>query len=584
MSDLGLKDYVEVTYSIDNAAQIGEIKPPDFTGFSVVHGPTLSTGMTSINGAVSQSRTVSFLLQPKSAGKLIIKGATATVDGKLMHSSPVEVRVSKNGSGAVPGHVNPLMPDPSWPSDGPEVQLEELLRPGESVAEKIKQNFFLKVQLSKPECYVGEPVIATYKLYSRLHGDSRVTKHPSLNGFSVYDMQDPGQDQTSVEKVNGKNFTVHIIRKSQLIPLQAGNMPLDPVELDNNLYFIRTTTAKGKDGDPLGGLLDRFLNRTSGTSITEHNTLASKPIDLVVKPLPETGKPADFSGAVGHFSLVASLDNNQLDTGESSILTVTVKGDGNLPLVNAPLIEWPEGITSYDVSSKEKVNPAMAPLGGTKTFTFSFIGSKGGDFRIPPVTLSYFDPVTNEYKVAKSAPVALNITPEHKHRSNPVSQPVAHKLISPEMKNLFWVFGAVFAGIVVVWQIMRRSARTTKKNVRPGVELPAEAAPPAPRIDPLLEARNLLQSQEYGKFYGAVNRAVWKAASDKLGLPASELSKLNLAAGLRSSGWEEEAILPVNNLLNECELKLYTPYHLSEDAIKVMGEAEHVVGMLTGRA
>ena len=104
---------------------------------------------------------------------------------------------------------------------------------------------------------------------------------------------------------------------------------------------------------------------------------------------------------------------------------------------------------------------------------------------------------------------------------------------------------------------------------------------PVIRVDPLQEARSLLVTEDFGKFYGAVNRAVWKAASEKLGLPASELSKLNLAAGLRGSGWAEENILPVNNLLNECELKLYTPFHLSEDAAKVMGEAEHVVGMLT---
>ena len=138
---------------------------------------------------------------------------------------------------APPG-FNPL-PDPSWPSAQPPVDMDELVRPGENVADKIRKNFFIKVDVSKTDCYLGEPIVATYKLYARLRSDSRVTRHPSLNGFSVYDMIDPSEDRVSVEKVNGKNFSVHIIRKTQLIPLQAGDITLDPMELDNNIYFVK---------------------------------------------------------------------------------------------------------------------------------------------------------------------------------------------------------------------------------------------------------------------------------------------------------------------------------------------------------
>ncbi len=94
--------------------------------------------------------------------------------------------------------------------------MDELVKPGEKVEDKIRKNFFIKVEVSKTDCYLGEPIVATYKLYARLRSDSRVTRHPSLNGFSVYDMIDPSEDRVSVEKVNGKNFSVHMIRKTQL--------------------------------------------------------------------------------------------------------------------------------------------------------------------------------------------------------------------------------------------------------------------------------------------------------------------------------------------------------------------------------
>src|SRR5207342_1264390 len=126
------------------------------------------------------------------------------------------------------------------------VDMDDVVRPGENVSDKIRKNFFIKVEVSKTDCYLGEPIVATYKLYARLRSDSRVTRHPSLNGFSVYDMIDPTDDRVSVEKVNGKNFSVHIIRKSQLIPLQAGDVTLDPVELDNNIYFGRADAGSSK--------------------------------------------------------------------------------------------------------------------------------------------------------------------------------------------------------------------------------------------------------------------------------------------------------------------------------------------------
>src|SRR6201999_3240685 len=100
-----------------------------------------------------------------------------------------------------------------------DIDREFVLKPGENIRDKVRKNLFVKVQVDRNTCYVGEPIVATYKLYSRLNAESRVTKRPSLNGFSVYDMIDPGADAVSVEKLNGKAYTVHTIRKTQLIPL-----------------------------------------------------------------------------------------------------------------------------------------------------------------------------------------------------------------------------------------------------------------------------------------------------------------------------------------------------------------------------
>jgi hypothetical protein len=589
-TDMGKNDYVQIQYVIENAKQIENLEPPDFPNFTIVQGPSQSIGTTVYNGVVSQNKSISFVLQPKHPGQFLIKGATATIDGHQMHSDPVAIRVRNvasygNAQSQPPANFNPL-PDPGWPTAEPQVDMEEVIRPGENVADKIKKNFFIRVDVSKKDCYVGEPIVATYKLYSRLRSDSRVMKHPSLNGFSVYDMMDPGDDQTSVEKVNGKNFTVHVIRKAQLIALQSGDITLDPVEIDNEIYFVKQDkNQSSKPSQGLGGLLDRFFDQDpQGVSFSQHLTLDSKPLTVHVKPLPEIGKPADFSGAVGKYSLQASVDSRAIDTGDAAILTVILKGSGNLPMVNAPTVEWPQGMESYDVSSKENINKTSAPLAGSKTYTYSFTCNNPGQYTVPPVRLSYFDPAENAYKTVQSDPVHIQITHSGKRKPAPAMQAPYALIAGGWQKNILWILGVILIGVLGIFFLMQKrkirqpNART--KTVSPPVPVQTIEMPAPVVIDPLQESKELVETGDYGKFYASVNRAVWKAISDKLKLPASELNKFNISAGLRSQGWDDERILQLKSLLNECEMKLYTPQYSTIDAVRTLQEAERITSQL----
>jgi BatD DUF11 like domain len=580
--EIGKSDYVEIQFVIENAKEIGNMQPPDFPDFTILQGPNQSTGMSIVNGTMSQYKGISYVLQPKKTGVFTIKPASATVDGQVMHTSPFQITVRNQ---AAPGNSNtpgfsPL-PDPSWPSAQPPVDMDELLRPGEIVADKIRKNFFIKVEVSKSYCYLGEPIVATYKLYTRLRSDSRVTKHPSLNGFSVYDMVNPAEDRVSVEKVNGKNFSVHVIRKTQLIPLQSGDITLDPMELDNNIYFVKADAGSAKGSEPgLGGLLDRlFEPELSGTPFTQHVVLESKPVTIHVKPLPEAGKPADFNGAVGKYSILSSIDSKEVDTGDAAILSVMVKGTGNLPVITAPVINWPADMESYDMNSKENIDNANAPLGGSKTFAYSFIAAKPGKYTLAPVQLSYFDPAAKIYKTIQSDPVQIRVNQARKKKNTAVAR--AQTMNTDWTKYGLWsgAFLLILLATIFIFRLSKKDARLKAEKAK---ELAAfEKIKEAEIItDPLLEARALRASGDYGKFYGSVNRAVWKGVSDKLQLPASELNKLNIATGLRAKGWSDEEIIQLKNVLNECEMKLYTPAHSADDVERVLGEAESITSRL----
>src|SRR5882757_9549707 len=344
--EISRNDYLQVYYQVENAKSVDQITtPPVFNGFSIVSGPNQQNSTTVINGAVSNSLGIVFILKPSATGRFTIPGARAIVDGRQLQSNSVVVRVT-NG----PAHNNPapqqgFMPFMPMPEEAPEVSEDYILRPGDRISEKIKNNLLVKLDVSKTNCYLGEPVVATYKLCSRLKSESRVTKRPSLDGFSVYDMVQPETNRQSVEKINGKAFNVHIIRKVQLYPLQDGSFVLDPTELDNEVHFIRVDGS----GNGRSSQLDDYMNGYSGGKLEEqHVTLATKPVTIVVKPLPVNGKPASFDGAVGRFTLHASLDRISVGANEIARLQVVLEGEGNLPLINAPQVNWPRGIDLYD--------------------------------------------------------------------------------------------------------------------------------------------------------------------------------------------------------------------------------------------
>lgn len=601
--EVGRGEYVQVEFVVENAEQIEHLEHPTFQDFNIVQGPIQSSGMSIVNGSMSQYKALSFVLQPVKTGKFTIQGATATINGKLMHSNTVTIEVTANGSSNNSNNsVQPAVPQPAWPPAWPgeqaDVDREYYLKPGENIVDKIKKNLFVKVDVSKKSCYVGEPIVATYKLYSRVQSESRVVKHPSLNGFSVYDMMDPNRDDASVENVNGKPFTVHIIRKTQLIPLQAGTVDLDPVEVENTVHFLKTTgREKRSSGNSAQDLFDDLFNdNIQGVPIEQEITLDSKPVAIDVKPLPDENKPADFNGAVGHFTVQANVENKNLTAQDAATLKVTVKGSGNLSVVNAPAIKWPSDIENYDANTKENIDKTVAPLSGTKTFEYNFIPKQAGDYIIPAIQLSYFDPASNSYKTATAQ--SLNFTvkaakvnkPSHVAEvSGQPAEDTTNGALDFLQDHLEWFFAIIIlSGLAAYlwWQnkklrkIHEAEKLAAAERARQEAIAKAELEKVPVRVDHLLLPRQLLEHGDFNGFYRELNRSIWHAVADKINLPASELNKYNITQELRAQGWDEETTALLKDILNECEIKLYTPDYNTQNMQQLLQQAESLINKL----
>jgi BatD DUF11 like domain len=573
-------DYVEVEYVVENAKKVEQIAAPAFNGFSIVSGPSQQNGMSIIKGVMSKYEGISFVLKPNKPGKIIIPGATAIVDGKHLLSNSVTIMVTNAPSSQPnPASINPFF-GLSLPEETQEVSEEYILRKGESAADKIKNNLLVKLDVSKTSCYAGEPIVATYKLCSRLKSESKVTKRPSLSQFSVYDMIQPDVNNPKIEKINGKPFNVHIIRKVQLYPLQDGSFELDPVELDNTVRFIRADGNSNKNS--VQQLLDEYMDGlTQGKLEEQRIVLSSKPVTIIVKPLPVAGRPASFDGAVGRFSISATLTQPVIATNETAVLNVALRGEGNLPLINAPQVSWPQGTTGEEPSVKEDIDKTISPITGTKLFQYSFIVKQAGKIIIPAVEFSYFDPKENIYKIIKSNPVTANIIQSTKKASATTAPggtdtKTAGNNTYFDLKKLLWLFPVLilFVAGIAVWK-RNRNINLAKQHT----PLVPEEKTTEPQ-DPFTVAKMALSATNSQLFYKETGNAIWNILSEKLQITSSHLNKPEVTRLLYQRGVPAETIQQLESVLHDCEMALYTPVHTETDMKLKLEKAEHLASDL----
>jgi len=579
--EVGKGDYIQVQYIVENASTVESLTPPAFKGFTVVSGPMQQNGMSIINGAVSKYEGITYVLKPLATGKFVIGGATAVVDGKQVRSSSVTVTVTN--APPKPSNIsnNPFF-GLSVPEEAPEVNEEYILRKGESAAEKIKNNLLVKLDVSKTSCYVGEPIVATYKLYSRVRSESRVTKRPSLSQFSVYDMVQPEANNPSVEKLNGKLFTTHIIRKVQLYPLQDGSFDLDPLEVDNTVSFLRMENDNSNKIS-MQQLMNDYMNGVSDGKLEEQQvSLASKPVTITVKPLPLTGKPFSFDGAVGKFTISASIPKMQIAAGETAALQVILKGQGNMTLINAPQIQWPTGTEGYEPTVKESLDKTIAPISGSKLFEYTFTAKQAGTVVIPPIEFSYFDPAANAYKIIHTDSIVAQISQSLK-KSKPFTTDKKQDIDGDGLRwsKLLWIL-PVLAIAVLVLLLTGKKKKAVKRpsGIIPVAPVSEQTTPHA--ADPFEGARHALAAVNSQLFYKETGRATWQILSEKFHLTSSELSKPVVVRLLQQSNAPVETIQLLEKVLNDCELALYTPVHTENDMRITLEKAEQLERLLAG--
>ena len=546
----------------------GEHAPSDFQwtpsdDFTLVWGPQkgTSTSMTIVNGKTTRSSQTSYtyILQARKTGTFQLAPATATVKGDQIRSKAVQITVVEGGEGAAQAQGQ-------GQGQGGASQGQQGTRQSASAD---TGELFLRLNLSKRDAMVGEPITATLKIYQRANLTGfEDARFPKFNGFWSQEVDTPQSIEFQREQVGDKMYNAAVLRRWVLIPQKAGTLTIDPSEIVC-LVNVRTQRAR------TGSIFDDFFENDY---VTQRQRVSTPAVNVKVSALP-AGAPTGFSGAVGEYGVSAKLSKDQLKTHEAASLVVTVTGKGNVSLVEAPKLDFPPDFEVYDVKATSATD--KSGTSGSKSFEYPFIPRSPGDFVLPPVRFSYYDVKNRRYATATTDSLRLSVERSAAGASQPSQDGAGTLTVDRKgVKNLgedirfiktktslsenkgffvgkpaYWILVALLLlAAAAVWLSLRKlAARRADVAGSRNRKATREA------LKRLKLAGDFLGKNLYTAFYEELHRALIGFVTDKLTMDMADQSKENIAAALSARGVAPETVTAFTDLLDACEYARYAP-------------------------
>ena len=592
---VGKDEYAQLKLMVENAKDLQQIDPPELKNFIIVGGPNQESGMSMVNGDVKKYFALNYILKPIATGNFSIPPALAKADGVYYKSNPVSIKVVLNPTGnSAGGNLNSPFAglDPFADAAPRAISRDFILKKGEDPLEKIQKNMFVKLEVDKTSCYVGEPIIATYKLFTRLKSESNLIKNPSFNGFSVIDMQQPDDMSYHTEKMNGREYNVYSIRKVQLYPLLPGNLELGAAEIDNNVHFIKAEYASQKQ-DVFNDMFSDMPNTTIPPDgvVNQKIILQNKPVSILVKSLPDLNKPAAFKGAVGNFAIEAKLEKDNFSTDDAGRIAVIISGVGNLQMINAPEIKWPGGIEGFDSKANDDLYKGTVPVSGRKIFEFLFTVANPGTYTIPEIEFNFFDIKSMTYKTIRSKALQVIVTKgagKPKRVSLTSNDKPLDSYLVRFFNNRLRVVSLVAILIIcglILWLKKDKKKEAFDKTIEvidEAISVPEKTVELVikDQENPFIKAEEHLKREEIKLFYLALNEGLKNYLSGKFSILPEKLNKKNITEAADKQGISNETAVQLYGLMDAIEFQVYTPFADKEKMKELYERANDVVQLL----
>ncbi len=564
--------YYRLTYTVQST-DASHFTPPSLAAFEVLSGPSTSTmsNYQIINGHASHSETTSYtyILSAQKSGNITIGPASIQVNGRTIRSNAVSLK-ARVSSGSRSGNTSSQSQGGGYDDDAQQVQ-----QAGSAVTQR---DLFIDVTPSRTRVHEQEAVLLTYRIHARVGvalSNTSLMQKPDFKNIISQEIPIPGnQIQTTIEHRNGTTYRTGTILQYVVFPQNSGKITIPSITF--NCAVIQQ--------DRTMDLADAFFN--GGGTIGVQVRRSTPVITLNVDALPQP-KPANFSGAVGQYSIQGKLLNPKVATNDVATYRITLNGLGNLKLISAPKVSFPKDFDTYDAKTTDNTKVTANGLNGQLVFDYTFVPRNVGDYTIPATDFVFFDTQTNSYRTIHTEAISLHV--EKGKRSNAdVDKQLAllksdiRALHAPHSTSIFawgtWGYRLLCLFLILVMMV----AYFVVNRIMAGrADVTGQRRKHAARksLRRLQQAERILQGKQQGNFYSAVSQAITSYIVDTFNVGQCEITNERIRQLLEARTVTEEGIQRLLSLIDTCQYAQYAP-NSEDNRQQVFNEASEVIELI----
>jgi len=555
---VGTEDTFRLDITVANAPQNSTVNLPAPSDFEILGRSQSSQMSYSVGpggaGIVTHVQKYTLTVRANRTGTLKIPPATlktpdgdvsskgVTIDVVSGRLAPDRKKPPPNPFGFPPGF--PGIPGFDDDDSGPAPDVDADVPRGDS-------DLFLRMTLDKSEAYVGEQVMLTIHLYSRvdLSTVDAVTM-PKLDGFLSLDFKSPTQLMSEQRIIGGVPYREYLLRQKAIFPLKAGTVGIEASEAD-------ITT----------GLLfaGRRVHRKSNES------------KLMVRNLP----PGPATTIVGRWRLSREISQTEVNLGEPVQVKLTLEGRGNLQGVQLPPLNPPASFKAFDPETSDKPSNSRTNVGGVRVVEYTLVPQQTGTFTLPAMSVPYFDPDARKYDemrvdeititvkpglggatVQTQPGVTLNTDPGAKNQLvggglKSLRHTARFATARPTLSTQKWFLPV--AAFPLALTLLVAAFSFVRGSIGPESEASRQKREARAAKKPLAAAEKLLGKGSVGDFYAEIERALAGFMSARLGLAVAGITRDELAKKLADAGLTEVDRRRILHVLETCDLGRYAP-------------------------
>ena len=577
----GVSNYTIIFKDVKGRFDVSQIPLPD--GLNIV-GKSTSQSYSIVNGTMSNSTSVSLSMQASKEGALTIPEWNITIDGTSYKIKPSTLTVDKsapeeeNYDNPADPFASPFSISSAFSRQATQQQIQrnqQARRQMQSFESNLKNKAKLENKLPREKIYVGESVpcelVFSFDKSLAEQGFTLTQLLPEIKKADAFDCPSFSEKPTIDTSSDGSRVLIKY--STAVTPLKAGEY-----ELGFSARGVFNRELRASDMMEMS-IFDRMMSFGGGRQIPfEINTPAKK---IAVSELPQNGKPDNFTGAIGAFTLESvTVDPDALTVGEPCMIFAKIAGVGNFPRIQEPKLDAKDEWKTYKAKSSFVDESNGLSNIGIKTFEYTAVPKKADLPYAPAVLFNYFDPIAEKYVEIKSNPIPVSVAPTGRSKrateiEKSAPEPAFDKIMetaAPAASTrllsspYFWGMQVLILGAIAAFVLVRRES-LRRANDKGYAKMLSDKKKASKHLS---YASSAAKSGNFEKFFAEARRALQHLLSAECERDAASLTAREACDIMAQKGMDESDISDASSYFNGADAIAFGGMDTSNTDLKVL--------------